>query len=488
MFKLRDIVKAYDAEVFMPQGLSADIKFVTSDSRNIKPGCLFVAIKGSAGDGHSYIDSALSGGATAVVITDELYKSNQTVQVKDSRRFLSFAASFVNNKPSHKLKCIGVTGTNGKTSISYILEHLTKSLKPSVMGTVSHRCNGKVWETKLTTASPESLHSRINDFLNEQSQLCLMEVSSIAIHQKRTEDVCFDGYIFTNLSHDHIDYHKNWDNYVSCKEEFFSKYPDRSTKSLQWAVVNGDDKQAKDFKYSEKLKVISYGFGVENDCVCSVVSMSAQSTKFKISYKSVECTFEMALIGRHNIYNMTASILAALQIGISFEELKSSVKNFSGIPGRLEKASSSPYAFVDYAHTDDALVNVLKTLNAIKEKNSKLITVFGCGGDRDKAKRPKMMNAAEIHSDVVVVTSDNPRTENPESIIKDILSETKKEDIDRSVFVNVDRRKAIEQALLMAQKNDIVLIAGKGHEDYQEINGQREFFNDVLVVKESLGL
>lgn len=474
--------------------LDYEVHSVCFDTRLVKPHSVFVAIKGVDRDGHDFLNEAIAQGAIALVVEN---KSNVpvdypylVVEMSDTRAALDLLASKFYNYPSQDLFCFGVTGTNGKTSITYILEHILSYYnKPmGVIGTVNHRVGEKVWTSQMTTPDPVTLQSRMREFANEGAVAVAMEVSSHALEQSRVKSVNFNTVIFTNLTLDHLDYHKTMQNYFAAKQKLFTDMMWLTLKFPKFAVINIDDSFGRQLKVADDVIAWTYGTK-ESDFQFKILKMDFNETEFELITALDVVKVTLPLTGLHSIYNVVASAVAAISFGLSLEQSFKALKNFSGVPGRLQKVAThtNKTVFVDYAHTPDALENVLSSIRKVRETsklNSKIITVFGCGGDRDKSKRPLMAKIAQDLSDTVVVTSDNPRTEDPESIMADIVQGL---DLKKNNFIQqVDREKAIQQALQQAQDGDVVLIAGKGHEDYQIIGTEKKYFSDFAVAQKYL--
>lgn len=465
------------------------------DARQVKPQSVFFAIKGSKNDGHQFIPSAIQNGAMALVVEDTSQIPTDYVgavyNVENARETLDYAAARFYNNPSEKLFCIGVTGTNGKTSITYILEHILNFNRrlTGVMGTVNHRIGNEVWDSQMTTPDPVTLQSRLHDFASRQAFAAAMEVSSHALDQNRADSVHFNTVIFTNLTLDHLDYHQNMENYFQAKQKLFTDLMWSSKKIPLFAIVNSDDKYGRRIKTAEPVITWTYG-QKEADFQFKIKKMNFQETIFELNTPMENKEFRIYIPGVHTVYNVVACIMAALTCGISLEQSAQALLHFKGIPGRLEKVdagSSEKVVFVDYAHSPDALENSLRSIRQIqKESHStgKLICVFGCGGDRDQTKRPEMAKIAAALSDFVVITSDNPRTESAEKIIRDI--ETGLPAKYGAVQSEIDREKAIALAIHRAAPHDIILIAGKGHEDYQIIGEEKKHFSDLEVARKYL--
>lgn len=459
------------------------------DSRQVQPGAVFFAIKGSSRDGHEGIPQAIEQGAVAIVCSD-VSKIPETfpglvLQVQDVRIILATLASRYYGMPSQDLFSVGITGTNGKTSITYIIEHLfnLNNKATAVMGTINHHYKEKVWPTEMTTPNPIELQKRLSEFKAEGAQAVVMEVSSHALDQKRADSVAFDVGIFTNLTRDHLDYHKSMDDYHLAKQRLFTELMWKSSKNPRVAIINTDDIYGRKIKVAEPADIWSYGI-CDADFEFKVQKVDWEGTEFTLKTADGKFFCKSPLLGTHNVYNSVAAIAAGVAAKISVDALSEALRSFPGVPGRLQKVKSQRVnIFVDYAHTPDALEKVLLILKTLRDQispSSKIWCVFGCGGDRDKGKRPLMAQVAAKMADHVVVTSDNPRTEDAEMILKDIEAGFTSEQL-KSVVKEVNRKKAIEFALSQAKKDDVILIAGKGHEDYQIIGDKKFDFDDYKI-------
>lgn len=482
MITLKDILYKVSIDaVFGTTNLP--IKNIHFDSRKINNEDVFVAIIGSAVDGHNYITKAIQQGAKAIVC-EEIPENRNTeityVQVQDTTKALAVMAANYYQTPSKNLKLIGVTGTNGKTTIATLLYQLFKNAgyKVGLISTVKIMVDNTPF--KATHTTPDSL--TINRYLKQMSDkgvaFCFMEVSSHGIHQNRTEALEFEGGIFTNLSHDHLDYHNSFAEYRDVKKKFFDLLGPKA-----FALVNIDDKNGFYMLQNTKAKKHSYALKSYADYKAQILENQFSGLLLKINDSEVWTK----LIGEFNAYNILAIYATADILGIEKVESLRLISELESVSGRFQYLISEEKitAIVDYAHTPDALQNVLETINSIRTKNEELITVVGCGGDRDKSKRPKMGNIASTLSTKVIFTSDNPRSEVPESIIEDIEKGVSPVNYKKTMSI-VDRKQAIKTACQLAKPNDIILIAGKGHETYQEINGVRQDFDDYKTVQEIL--
>ena len=462
---------------------SMDVNSIHFDSRNIVKGDVFVAIRGSVVDGHNYIDVAIKNGATAIVCeaTPEVVVDGITyVEVDNSSKAMAIMASNFYGVPSENLKLVGVTGTNGKTTVASLLFQLFKNagFKVGLLSTVKIMVD--TVEYKATHTTPDSL--TINKYLKEMNaagvEFCFMEVSSHGIHQFRTEGLHFEGGIFTNLSHDHLDYHNTFAEYRDVKKRFFDGLP-----STAFALVNTDDKNGVIMLQNTKAKKQTYALKGYADYKAQILENRLSGLLLKVDDSEVWTR----LIGNFNAYNVLAIYATAELLGLEKVEILRLISDLESVSGRFQYFISDEKitAIVDYAHTPDALKNVLETINSIRTRNEELITVVGCGGDRDKTKRPKMGHIATALSTKVIFTSDNPRSEDPQSILDDIEKGVEPQNFKKALTIS-DRKQAIKAACQMAEPNDIILIAGKGHEDYQEIKGERFHFDDYETVQELL--
>lgn len=459
---------------------------VQIDSRKVSHRSVFVAVKGVAVDGHRFIDKALELGAIAIVCQDmpAEYKEGITyVQTSDSAEAAGVLAHNFYDQPSTKLKLVGVTGTNGKTTIATLLYRLFTCLgfQCGLVSTVENMINGKVIPSTHTTPDAVSLNALLKQMVDEGCEYAFMEVSSHAVHQRRIAGLEFAGALFSNITHDHLDYHKTFDEYIKAKKGFFD-----GLSANAFAITNSDDKRgavmlqntaAKKLSYSLRSMADFKGKILENTLAGLVMTINDQEVHFR-------------LIGEFNAYNLLAVYGAAVSLGMDRQDVLQCLSNVTGAEGRFDYTVSPKekvIAIVDYAHTPDALINVLATIKKLKQGHEQVITVVGCGGDRDKTKRPVMGEVACEHSDKVIFTSDNPRSEDPMQILAD-MEEGLPVSAKRKYIAIADRKQAIKTAISMAQPDDIVLVAGKGHEKYQEINGVKHHFDDKEVVQEMFEL
>jgi len=453
------------------------------DSRNIATNDVFVAIRGTISNGHDYIEKAIALGAVAIVcdtLPEQLASGITYIQVKDTNKALAFMAANYFGNPSEKLKLVGITGTNGKTTIASLLYQLYKKagFKVGLLSTVKILVDDV--EYKATHTTPDSI--TINHYLQEMVEAgveyCFMEVSSHGIHQKRTEALHFAGGVFTNLSHDHLDYHPTFAEYRDVKKSFFDNLP-----KTAFALSNIDDKNGSVMLQNTAAKKLTYALKSYADYKAQILENQLSGLLLKINGNEVW----VKLIGTFNAYNLLAIYGTAVELGMESLEVLRLLSDLESVSGRFQfiVSSSNITAIVDYAHTPDALENVLKTINDIRTKNEQLITVVGCGGNRDKAKRPIMAGIATELSDKVILTSDNPRNEDPEVIINEMEQGIAPQNYKKSLSIT-DRKQAMKTACQLAHPNDIILIAGKGHETYQEVNGVRHHFDDMETITELL--
>jgi len=453
------------------------------DSRKIEKNDVFIAIRGTISDGHDFIEKAIELGAAAVIcdtLPADLVNGVTYVCVKDTNAALAFMAANYFGNPSQKLKLVGITGTNGKTTIASLLCQLFKKagFKVGLLSTVKILVDDI--EYKATHTTPDSI--TINHFLKEMAdagvEYCFMEVSSHGIHQKRTEALHFRGGIFTNLSHDHLDYHPTFAEYRDVKKSFFDHLP-----ASAFALTNIDDKNGQVMLQNTSARKLTYALKTYADYKAQILENQLSGLLLKINGNEVW----VKLIGTFNAYNLLAIYGTAVELGLDSLEVLRLMSELESVSGRFQYIVSNTNitAIVDYAHTPDALENVLNTINDVRTNNEQLITVVGCGGNRDTAKRPVMANIASDLSDKVILTSDNPRNEEPEAIIQEMEKGIQAQNF-KKVLSITDRLQAIKTACQLAQPNDIILIAGKGHETYQEIKGVRHDFDDMKNVKEIL--
>lgn len=478
--KLEEILKSVNVCRWAGD-LNIEVTDIQMDSRLVKPGCLFVAVKGTQTDGHAYIGKAIAGGAAAIVceILPEQTDDKVTyVQVSDSEDAVGKLATTFYGNPTEKLDLVGVTGTNGKTTIATLLYEMFRRFgyKVGLISTVCNYIDGEAIPTDHTTPDPITLNRLLGKMADEGCKYAFMEVSSHSVAQKRIGGLKFTGGIFTNLTRDHLDYHKTFENYLKAKKAFFDGLPKSA-----FALTNADDKNGLVMVQNTKAKVATYSLRTLCDFKGKVLEDGFEGMLLDINNREVNVQF----IGRFNASNLLAVYGAACLLGKQPEEVLIALSILRPVSGRFD-AIRSPRgytAIVDYAHTPDALENVLNAIHEVLKGRGQVITVVGAGGNRDKGKRPLMAQESVKQSDKVVITSDNPRFEEPQDIINDMLAGLTKEDM-RKVISIADRREAIRTACMLAQPGDVVLIAGKGHENYQEVKGVKHHFDDKEVVKD----
>ncbi len=456
-----------------------EVKSVCFDSREVKDGALFVAIKGGTSDGHDYIVKAVEGGACAIIcetLPSETLPVTM-IQVEDSHKALGYLASNFYNNPSEKLKMVGITGTNGKTTTVTLLYQLFTKLgyKCGLLSTIANFVADRQVAATHTTPDPLETNALLSEMADAGCEYCFMEVSSHSLDQNRVCGINFAGAIFSNITHDHLDYHKTFQEYIRAKKSFFDNLP-----ATAFALTNIDDRNGLVMIQNTQARKYRYSCQASADFNCKIIEKGLDGMLVKIDNREVWTKF----IGAHNAYNLLAVYSTAILLGGNREEVLVHLSSLTSVSGRLEyiKGFKNLTAVVDYAHTPDALENVLKTLRDCAGE-SELVTVFGCGGNRDKTKRPEMAQIAAKYSDKVIVTSDNPRFEEPDAIIEDIKAGFTAKERSSAMFIT-DRREAIRTAILMSKEGSIILVAGKGHENYQDIKGVKHHFDDKEVISE----
>ncbi|MFC1807192.1 UDP-N-acetylmuramoyl-L-alanyl-D-glutamate--2,6-diaminopimelate ligase [Candidatus Omnitrophota bacterium] len=461
-----------------------NIEGLSYDSKQLKTGGLFFVVKGAKHNGADFVDEALERGAACIVSEEDVitYKSVCKVKVENVRKACARMAANFYSYPSQSLNVIGITGTNGKTTTLYLIDAILRHIGAScgTIGTTGYSAGSRNIPALNTTPSSLMLQMLMSEMVKSNFSHCTMEVSSHALHQHRVEGIRFKSAIFTNLSKEHLDYHNDMDEYFKAKNILFETLSDDS-----YAIVNADDDYAKKIMDSTKGRVLTYGTGFHANVIGYDTNLSLNSSSFKVRSPYGQLQITTPLIGEYNMYNILAAITFALSQNIDIRSIEEAIQNFQGAPGRLQRIDCGQdfLVFVDYAHTDDALKNVLSTLRKIAKK--KIIVVFGCGGDRDTSKRPRMGSVAAQLADYAIIANDNPRSEEPERIARDISKGFPKGF--KNFHISLDRRDAIELALSTAEKSDIVLIAGKGHEKYQIFEDHTIDFDDCKVCEELLG-
>ena len=461
--------------------LNTAITGIAYDSRQVKPGFAFVALRGAKVDGHDFIGKAIELGAALIIAESPGGYEVKTpwVHVPDSRVALALTAAAFYGFPARDLAIAGITGTNGKTTIGFLVHHLLNKaqMRCGLLGTVHYDLGGAIIPATHTTPESLELQQHLATMRENGCRAVAMEVSSHALHQHRVHGIPFKAAVFTNLTQDHLDYHGTLDNYFDAKSMLFQTVAEQTAGKM---IINSDDSWGRRLaqRFESTKRVITYGYGVSSSLRAVNVRYDATGTSFGLEAKGREYLVRMPLVGDFNVYNALAALGVAEAVGVNFREAVNNLKSAPQVPGRLERVSEDQERFqvyVDYAHTPDAIINALKAVRALRP--ARIITVFGCGGDRDRSKRPIMARAAEQGSDICILTSDNPRTEDPAQIIKDASAGFG----GRSHTEIVDRREAIEAAINNASPGDIVVILGKGHEDYQDVQGVKHPFDDRRV-------
>jgi len=477
----------------MQDGLDRAVTGLTDDSRRVSPGGLFVAVKGTQSDGHRFLAQAVAAGAGAIVVetgrvSEETLASIgvPVIQVGDSRRALGLLASRFHGDPSSRLKMIGVTGTNGKTTTTYVCKSIleTAGVRVGLIGTVAYLYGEEQVAATHTTPGALELQGLLRKMVDAGMQAVVMEVSSHALALDRTAGCEFGTAVFTNLTQDHLDFHADMEDYFGAKLRLFTVLAPEAR-----AIANGDDPYGKRVIEATRARAWTFAIDGPADLRAEDVRVSLSGVRFTARTPAGPVALRSPLVGRHNVHNILAAVAVGLAQGVPLEAIAAGVAALKNVPGRFEQVDAGqPFTVVvDYAHTEDALYRLLTT--AQKVRTGRIITVFGCGGDRDRGKRPKMGQVAARYSDVVVVTSDNPRTEDPDAIIREILPgvEAGLRDAGHGRYlVHADRRAAIAEAIRLAQPGDLVLIAGKGHEDYQIIGKDKHPFDDRVVAREAI--
>jgi UDP-N-acetylmuramoyl-L-alanyl-D-glutamate--2,6-diaminopimelate ligase len=495
--KLNEAIKSIEGHRIYTSGGGAaqipdiDVALISCNSRENLRGGIFIAVKGAQADGHAFIQDALRRGAAAIVFDDARRLSSVMlkqgayadsvvfIQVPDSKKALTFLAEAFYGYPSKKLSVVGITGTNGKTTISYLVEAIVRQagMNPAVIGTVNYRFNETSIASVNTTPGPIELQRLFRNMVDGEVTHLAMEVSSHALDQDRVAGIEFSGAIFTNLTQDHLDYHKGLEDYFLAKTKLFT-----GLGAGAGAIINNDDAYGRRLVQMSCGKVVTYGLDDTAQVYASNIVMDTDQTKFTLCGLGAAIELRSHLIGKHNVYNVLGAAAWALYAGMPAHVIASALAAFISVPGRLERvdAGGGLRIFVDYAHTQDALSNVISTLRQITK--NRIVVVFGCGGDRDRTKRPAMGKIVTELSDYAVITSDNPRSEDPQAIIEDIARGITK----RNFCIIPDRATAIRTALSKGEEGDVVLIAGKGHETYQIVKDTVLHFDDREVVRECL--
>jgi len=479
MQELRDILYGVNI-VAVKGGTDVIVNHLTFDSRTAKEGSAFFAIVGTQNDGHDFIPQVISQGCTTLIVSKQIEAPEhcRVINVEDTNVALSIVANNFYGEPSKELKLVGVTGTNGKTTIATLLYNLYSELgyQTGLFSTVVNKICGRDITSTHTTPDPIQLNALLREMVEEGCSHCFMEVSSHAIHQQRIGGLHFSGGAFTNITHDHLDYHKTFKEYLDVKKSFFDNLPKSA-----FALTNLDDRNGEVILQNTQAKKRSYGLKSMADYKAKV--LENQFSGLVLSINGTELWTK--LIGDFNAYNLLAVFGISQELGEDQLEVLTVLSQLNSVDGRFQyiRSNGGVTAIVDYAHTPDALDNVLKTIENIRTKNETVFTVVGCGGDRDRAKRPEMASIACSLSDKVILTSDNPRSEDPTSIIDEMMAGVDGVNFKKTLSI-VDRAQAIKTAVSMAEENDIILVAGKGHEKYQDIKGVKHDFDDMAILQE----
>ncbi len=490
--RLRELVGPV-GEATVRGRLEGEVTDLTDDSRRVRPGSLFVAVKGLQSDGHRHLEEAIKAGAAAVVVEAGRLSAERAssllvpvIEVEDSRRFLGVLAGRFHGDPSGRLTLIGVTGTNGKTTTTYLCKSVLEAggAKVGLIGTVAYLIGNERLAAAHTTPGALELHALFKSMVDAGLDTAVMEVSSHALALDRTAGCAFRTAVFTNLTQDHLDFHADMDEYFQAKLRLF-----RGLAGGGRAIVNLDDPYGEQVVAASSAPVWTYALDRPADLRAEDVHISLEGVQFTVRTPLGPLSLRSKLVGRHNVYNILGAVGVGLQQGVPLPAIASGVARLANVPGRFERVEGGQgfAVVVDYAHTEDALYRLLTTAQAVR--TGRIITVFGCGGDRDRGKRPKMGRVAALHSDVVVVTSDNPRTEDPAAIIREVepgVQAGLREAGKGRYLVQIDRRAAIAEAIRQARPGDLVLIAGKGHEDYQIIGKEKQPFDDRAVAREAI--
>ena len=471
---VKDLLRNIDV-VEIIGNIDKNITEINFDSRKVSKGSLFIATPGTNVDGHNFIEQAINKGAIAIIcenLPSVIKKDITYVKVDNSLKALGIAASNYFDNPSDNLKVVGVTGTNGKTTIATLLYKTFKTAgyKVGLLSTVKNLINDNEIKATHTTPDAIQINKLMAEMVEQGCDYCFMEVSSHAIHQNRIAGINFNIAGFTNITHDHLDYHKTFKEYINAKKAFFDNLDKTAI-----AITNSDDKNGLIMLQNTKAKKLTYSLKSASDYKAKILEKSFDGTLIKIQDSELWVNF----IGSFNVYNLLAVYAIAVNLGLKHDETLRIISGLTSVDGRFQniKSKNNITAIIDYAHTPDALKNVINTINELKAKGQTLITIVGAGGNRDKTKRPEMADIASKLSDKIILTSDNPRNENPDDIIDDMLKGVSAENQNK-VLTITDRRSAIKTAVMMANSGDIILVAGKGHENYQEINGVKHHFDD----------
>ncbi len=488
--KLQKLISDFGSFTTISGRKDIEINGIASDSNNVKSGFAFISIKGLKADGHNFINDAISRGAAAIIVEKdvEVLEDITIIRVSDTKKILPVIADTFYNYPSNRMNIIGVTGTNGKTTTTYFIDQILRKAgrKTGIIGTINYQIGDRIIPAVNTTPGPIQLRALLNQMLEANIEYAIMEVSSHAIAQRRIAGIEFDTCIFTNLTPEHLDYHETLEKYRDTKLRLFEQMGKNSKKNTaKKAVINIDDPASRRFIDVCHVDIITYGLNTNAFVYATDIRSTLNGSRFKLRIGSESIEVKINLAGKYNIYNALAATSAALAANLSLNEIKSGLESLKSVPGRFEKITTDAgfYIIVDYAHTPDGMKQVLSTARDLTP--NRIITVFGCGGDRDRLKRPQMGRISSELSDYTIITSDNPRTEDPMKIIEEIIQGIKgtgRHDVE----IIPDRKSAIKRAIELAKKNDLVIILGKGHETYQVLKDTVVPFDDREVVKEIL--
>ena len=483
--KLHDLIKALHDFRALPVE-NPVVTSIEMDSREVQPGSVFICIEGYTVDGHNYVAQAVANGAIAIIAEKDVVADVPVIKVRSTMRAMAVLANAFYDNPTSKLHMVGITGTNGKTSVSYLIEAILRKAnqKTGLIGTIGMKIGDESFETKNTTPDSLTLQKIFQQMVDADVDACVMEVSSHALHIGRVHGCQYDVTVFTNLTQDHLDYHKTMDNYRAAKSLLFSQLGNGyDVNRPRYAILNIDDDATAEYIVACQGIVLTYGIDNDADLLAKNIKTTSSGTEFVLIFNEKEYPIRMGLVGKFNVYNILATIGATLASGLELSFIIDAIGELAGVPGRFElvDAGQDFNVIVDYAHTPDSLENVLKTIKGFTEGN--IYCIAGCGGDRDKSKRPIMAEIASHLSDFPIFTSDNPRTEDPVAILKDMEA-----GVPSGKFTTiVDRKEAIDYAIGQAQAGDVVLIAGKGHENYQIIGDKVLDFDDKEMAMLALG-
>ncbi|GGJ55088.1 UDP-N-acetylmuramoyl-L-alanyl-D-glutamate--2,6-diaminopimelate ligase [Anoxybacillus voinovskiensis] len=484
MMKLQTLL-SYLHDFTIYSGENPTITSIEMDSRKVTKGALFICIKGFTVDGHAFASQAVANGAVAVIAERPVDVPVPVVLVRDSKRAMAVLADAFYGQPTHKLHLIGVTGTNGKTTTTHLIEQIFRKAekKTGLIGTLYTKIGDETYDVQNTTPESLVLQQTFKQMVDAGVDVAMMEVSSHALHMGRVHGCDYDVAVFTNLTQDHLDYHHTMEEYRLAKGLLFAQLGNRFDHTRpKFAILNNDDSASEQYKRMTAATIITYGIETKSDIMAKAIDITPSGMVFTIVTPTEETQIQTKLIGRFNVYNILAATAACLASGVSLSTIVEAIGEIQGVPGRFETVDEGQNftVIVDYAHTPDSLENVLKTIRQFAKRN--IYVVVGCGGDRDRTKRPLMAKIAVQHADVAIFTSDNPRSEQPEAILQDMEDGVRGE----SYVSIVDRKEAIRYAIQQAQAGDVILIAGKGHETYQIIGEQVLHFDDRLVAREAI--